>query len=104
MFKRSQTQERKAISNLCRMFKAQEKEITHTMLQFSNDDHVIKIVKDAYGVLTCTVRHRERNTPGVDHTITFPKKNREGVVWAFMRGDRMSFLAFEHDHPGVINS
>lgn len=104
MIKRSYQEEQKAIRNVCRMFSAQEKEITPTMLQFSNDEHVIKIISEAKGFITCTVRHRERNTPGVDHTITFLKKNREGVVWTFMRADRMSFLAFEHDHPGVINS
>lgn len=103
MFKaRDEQEEYEAVQNICRMFSAQNKELTPTMLQFDNDTHVIKIIKESHGILTCTVRHRERKVAGVDHTITFPKKNRQGVVWTFMSADRMNFLAFEPDHPGII--
>lgn len=84
-----------------RLFQAQSKEITHTMLQFTDKDYVIKIVKEDDNYITCVIKDRE--TFETQHEIRFIKKNKEGVVWTFMKGRRMSFIAFEHDHPDVIN-
>lgn len=103
MFKPRNEQERyEGVQHVLRMFDAQKKEMTPTMLQFHNETHVIRIISEYRGIMTCTVRHRERKEPGVELTIAFPKKNRLGVVWTFMRNDKLGFLAFEPEHPGII--
>lgn len=94
--------EQEAIRGLERMVDAQKKELTASMLRFTDDTHVIRITGDSKGMLQCTVRSRTRQEQGVDYNITFIKKPRQGVVYTFMSGDRLSFLAFEPNHPGLI--
>lgn len=90
-----------AVSKWMRMADAQQKELTPSMTQYNNDTHVIRIIGERNGELTCTVRLRGKTEQGVDVTITFPKKPKLGVVWTFMSGDRLSFLAFAPNHSGI---
>lgn len=93
--------DREAIARWERMAEAQQKELTPSMTQYNNDTHVIRIIGERNGELTCTVRLRGKTEQGVDVTITFPKKPKLGVVWTFMSGDRLSFLAFAPTHSGI---
>lgn len=94
---------RRTTPKMTKVIDAQSKELTSTMLQFNNDKHLIAVVEDVQGYLTCTVSSREPRGPVLIHTIRFPKKIREGVLWRFMGGFNMSMLAFEPNHPGVTN-
>lgn len=95
---------RAMLAHMDRLFDAQQKELTPTMLRFEHETHVIRIEEDSHGFLTCTVRARDKRVPGVDHRIRFDKrKHFDGVVWTFRSGDRLSELAFEPDHPGLIS-
>lgn len=94
---------RRTTPKMAKVIDAQSKELTSTMLQFNNDKHLIAVVEDVQGYLTCTVSSREPRGPVLLHTIRFPKKIREGVLWRFMGGFNMSMLAFEPNHPGVTN-
>lgn len=94
---------RRTSPKMAKVIEAQSKELTSTMLQFNNDKHLIAVVEDVQGYLTCTVSSREPRGPVLLHTIRFPKKIRQGVLWRFMGGFNMSMLAFEPNHPGVTN-
>lgn len=89
------------MNNVIRMLDAQSKELTPSMTEFHNSEHVIRIVADGYGSMTCTIRSRTRIAPGVDYTITFKKKPKLGVLYTFMTGDRLSYIAFDLSHPGI---
>ena len=75
------------------LLRAQQKELTPTMLQFHNETHVLRIEDDSHGVMTVLVR--DRATTQVLHRVRFIKKPNQGVVYNFMRGDRLWFLAIE---------
>lgn len=76
-----------------RLLQAQQKEMTPTMLQFHNETHVLRIEDDAHGVMTVLVR--DRATTKALHRVRFVKQPKQGVVYNFMRGDRLSYLAIE---------
>ena len=93
--------EQAAVANFTRMAEAQQKELTPSMVEYYDTTHVIRIIEDRNGSMTCTVRSRDRKEKGVDVTITFPKKNKRGVLWTFMSADRLCYLAFAPTHQGI---
>lgn len=94
-------QEDRAALKRQKMEEAQLKELTSSMTVYNNETHVIRITEERNGMLTCTVRNRQRKDQGVDVTITFPKKNKQGVVWTYLSVDRLSVLAFDSNHAGI---
>ena len=93
--------EQAEVAKWMRMADAQSKELTTDMVEFYDTTHVIRIIEDKGGKMTCTVRARDRKEQGVDVTITFPKKNKQGVLWTFMSADRLCYLAFNPTHQGI---
>jgi hypothetical protein len=89
---------RQAVNRMFRLFGAQEKEITPTMLRFDGyleDKYSIKIVDDSHGYLTCTIRLRAKGT--LVYRLRFKKKKKCGVVYNFMDAERLNRLYIEEE-------
>lgn len=94
-FEREQ-RNREGVASITRLFSAQEKEITPTMLRFdgfAEDAYSIKIVDDSYGYLTCTIRQRKGGA--MLHKVKFKKVKKQGVVYNFMDASRLNRLYIE---------
>jgi hypothetical protein len=92
----NQVRQREGVARLCRLFDAQAKEMTATMVTFEHDTHVLRVEDDTYGGLTVNVR--ERKTNAVLHRVRFPKKPfRSGlaVVYNFRKADSLWRLSVE---------
>lgn len=84
------------LARVFRLFSAQEKEITPTMLRFDgyiDDPYSIKIVDESKGYLTCTIRLRKGGT--LLYKVRFKKVKKQGVVYNFMDASRLNRLYIE---------
>lgn len=70
-----------------------DKEITPTMVAFVVNTYVLSIEDESYGHLT--IRIRERRTGNQLHLVRFKKQPGLGVVYEFMKADRLSRLYIE---------
>lgn len=83
---------REGLRRMYALHRKQQAEMVPGMLEFSHADYAIKIEEDRHGFLTCRIR--DRANAKLLHRIRFKKKPRNGVVYNFLDGVRMSFLAF----------
>jgi hypothetical protein len=94
----NEIRQREGAARMFRLFDAQQKELTPTMLRFEHDAHVLRVDDDTYGGLTVQVRDRQSNA--LLHRVRFPRKPyRTGlaVVYNFRKADSLNRLAFEPD-------
>lgn len=89
----SERSRREGVASMLRMFDAQEKERTATMVDFGHDTHVLRIEDDSYGYLT--VRINLRRPSKLLHVIRFRKKPKLGVVYFFRNSDSLNDLSVE---------
>jgi hypothetical protein len=87
---------RVGVARLFRLFDAQEKETTPTMIRFESardEKFSIRIIDDSHGYLTCNIRLRVGGT--LLYRIRFKKENKKGVIYNFWDADRLNRLYVE---------
>lgn len=96
----NEIRQREGVARMFRLFDAQEKEMTPTMVTFEHDTHVLRVEDDSYGGLTVHVRDRKTNA--MLHRVRFPRKpylTGLAVVYNFRKVDSLWRLSFE---PALI--
>jgi len=73
-----------------------KKEITNTMIHFNNNDHVIKIISEKKGFMTCQIKDRHDNCKTL-YFLRFKKKPKLGVVYLFKNWERLEKLSIEQE-------
>jgi hypothetical protein len=84
---------REGLASLTRMYAAQDRERTGTMVSFDDSTHCMKILDDSYGKLT--VRIGSLKDGKAVHVVRFRKKPGMGVIYTFKSSVRLSDIAIE---------
>jgi hypothetical protein len=84
-----------ALKRLDRMFDAQLKEETSTMLRFEDYKYLLKIEDDSYGFMTISIKLRLKSQMQDLYRVRFKKKKPKGVIYFFKNAARLNYLYFE---------
>lgn len=91
---------REGVAKVLRLFDAQDKERTATMVHFDHNTHVLRVEDDSHGFLT--VRISSRLPAKVLHVIRFRKKPKLGVIYFFRKAGSLNDLSVESGLMGTL--
>jgi hypothetical protein len=91
---------REGVAKVLRLFDAQDKERTPTMVHFDHNTHVLRVEDDSHGFLT--VRISLRLPAKVLHVIRFRKKPKLGVIYFFRKAGSLNDLSVESGLMGTL--